>query len=146
MKLSQIAAASALAALVIAVPGSAAHLQNGRPLTATLDGASEAPGPGDEDGDGTLVARINVGQGQFCYTLMVSGIDPATAAHIHEAPAGSPGPVIIALSAPSSGSSSGCVSVSKEQLREILISPSDYYVNVHNAAFPGGALRGQLEK
>jgi hypothetical protein len=146
MKLSQFAAASALAALVVAVPATAAHLQNGRPLMATLDGASEVPGPGDEDGDGSLVARVNVGQGQFCYTLMVSGIDPATAAHIHEAPAGSAGGVVISLSAPSTGTSSGCVTISKDLAREIVASPSDYYVNVHNPAFPGGAVRGQLEK
>jgi hypothetical protein len=102
------------------------------------------PTPGDPDGSGTAVIRVNPGQGEICYDLQVSGIDPATAAHIHEAPAGVAGPVVVSLEAPADGSSSACVAVPSEKAKDILKNSSDFYVNVHNAEFPGGALRGQL--
>jgi hypothetical protein len=89
---------------------------------------------------------VNPGQGVLCYELSVSGIAPATMAHIHEAPVGEAGPVRVDLRKPSDGSSSGCVEVGRTLAKEILQDPSDYYVNVHNAEFPGGALRGQLSK
>ncbi|SRR6266508_4825366 len=57
-------------------------------LSTTLLGANEVPGPGDPDGTGTAVLRLNAGQEQICYTLEVSRIAPATAAHIHVAPVG----------------------------------------------------------
>ncbi len=116
----------------------------GAQFTTTLDGASEVPVTGDPDGMGTATIRVNPGRAQICYTISVSGIAPATMAHIHEAPAGSPGPVVAGLSAPASGTSQGCVSVTRELAKEIIKNPSDYYVNVHNAEFPGGAVRGQL--
>ena len=115
-------------------------------LTATLMGANEVPGPGDPDGVGNATIKINYGQGRLCWSIHVSGITlPATAAHIHDAPAGVAGPVFIPLSAPTAkGASSGCSIVSQDLLKEILEDPSDYYVNVHNADYPAGALRGQL--
>ncbi len=42
--------------------------------------------------------------------------------------------------------SEGCVKVDRALALEILKRPADYYVNVHNAEFPGGAVRGQLAK
>lgn len=116
----------------------------GRPLSTELSGALERPVLGDPDGTGTARLRVNPGQGEICYELMVSGIAPALAAHIHEAPAGAAGPVVVPLAPPSDGSSDGCVSVTRELARDIIRDPADYYVNVHNQPFPGGALRGQL--
>ena len=118
--------------------------QGGRPLATTLTGEAEVPVPGDPDGTGTARLILNPGQEQICYELVVSGIAPATAAHIHEAPAGSAGDVVVGLAAPTDGSSSGCVHLDRAEILDILRSPEDYYVNVHNAEFPGGALRGQL--
>ena len=120
-----------------------AQENSGRRFTVTLEGEQEVA-PGDLDGTGTATLRINPGQGQLCYTIRVSGIAPARAAHIHEAPAGTNGPVIITLNAPTSGTSSGCVTVARQLALEIIRDPADYYVNVHNAEFPAGALRGQL--
>ena len=119
---------------------------DGRPLSAELTGAAEVPGPGDPDGSGTAMIRVNPGQSEICYDLEVEGIAPARAAHIHEAPAGQAGPVVVPLEAPTDGTSSACASVTRELALDILKSPEDYYVNVHNAEYPGGALRGQLSK
>ena len=80
-----------------------AQTNTGVRLTATLDGASEAPRPGDPDGTGTASVRINPGQKQLCYSITVRNIAPATMAHIHEAPAGSAGPVVRGLAAPTGG-------------------------------------------
>jgi hypothetical protein len=118
----------------------------GRKLQTSLTGAAEVPGPGDPDGTGTASVTVNPGQNRVCYELAVSNIDAANAAHIHEAAAGAAGPVVVGLTAPSDGDSSGCVDVTRELALEILKRPQDYYVNVHNAAFPAGAVRGQLAK
>lgn len=120
---------------------------SGRKFTTTLTGAAEIPGPGDPDGSGTAKIWLNRGQGEVCFELTVSGVDPITAAHIHAAPAGIAGPVVVPLNPPpTSGSSSGCVSADHDLINAIIQSPEQYYVNVHNAAFPAGALRGQLGK
>lgn len=118
----------------------------GRALETQLTGEAEAPGPGDPDGTGTARLTLNPGQGEICFELTVANIAPATAAHIHEAPAGSPGPVVVGLTAPTSGTSRGCRAVARDLILEILADPSAYYVNVHNAPFPAGAVRGQLSK
>src|SRR5215216_1263037 len=121
---------------------------NGLTFTTTLTGAAEVPGPGDPDGTGTATITLFPSTSMICWEIQVSGITlPASAAHIHEAPAGSPGDVVVTLSAPdATGFASGCRSVDREEIVEILQAPEEYYVNVHNADYPGGALRGQLSR
>jgi aldose sugar dehydrogenase len=111
-----------------------------------MSGEEEAPGPGDPDGSGMANITINLNKRQVCFALMVSDIGPATAAHIHIAPPGEPGPVVVPLNPPpTDGSSTGCANnVDRRLLRNILRNPGAYYVNVHNEEFPAGAIRGQL--
>lgn len=118
----------------------------GRTFSITLSGAQEVP-PADPDGSGTATITLNHGQGQVCWELTASNIASATAAHIHVAPVGVNGPVVVPLSPPTSGSSSGCVDgVNQDLIKAIIQNPEAYYVNVHNAEYPGGAIRGQLSK
>jgi hypothetical protein len=120
----------------------------GRPFTTDLTGAAEVPGPGDPDGSGTARVWINPGLGEVCFSLEVEGLLlPATGAHIHAAPSGVAGGVVVPLMAPdASGTSSGCVSASRTLLVAILEDPSAYYVNVHTTEHPAGAVRGQLSR
>jgi len=125
----------------------------GRQFTTTMTGAAEVnaqgvPNQGDPDGSGTATITLNYGQGTICWELSVSGITlPAFAAHIHEAPVTAPGPIVVPLSAPdASGFASGCAAVDRDQIKDIIQHPEEYYVNVHNADFPSGAIRGQLSK
>jgi hypothetical protein len=118
----------------------------GRPLTTTMTGAAEVPGPGDPDGNGTAELTLNRGQSEVCFRLTVSGIAPASAAHIHRGAPTEAGPVVIPLAPPTTGSSEACVSAAQELIQAIIQNPENYYVNVHNAPFPGGAVRGQLSK
>jgi hypothetical protein len=129
---------------VLALAGGA--MAGGRPISVELTGAAEAPGPGDPDGSGTASFTFNAGTGEVCFDYSVTGVMPLAAAHIHVAPAGSPGPVVIPMPPTSPTGGSGCVTADRDLIVAILMDPSAYYFNVHNAEFPAGALRGQLTR
>jgi hypothetical protein len=133
-------------ALTSALLLAGAATAGGRPISINLTGAAEAPVPGDPDGSGSASFTFNPGQGEVCYDFSVTGVDPLRAAHIHVAPAGSAGPVVIPTPPTSDTGGSGCVTADRELIRAILVDPSAYYFNVHNDPFPGGALRGQLTR
>lgn len=116
----------------------------GEEYRATLTGAAEVPGPGDTDGRGTAEVTVDPATPQVCYDVEVSAIDTATMAHIHRGAAGSAGPPVVTLETPADGSSEGCIGVTRELATEIIANPANFYVNVHNAAHPAGAVRGQL--
>ena len=132
--------------------GGAGAAHGGALTTGTFDGRSEVASDatnrkivGDPNGRGEAYV-FSTGGGVICYVLETDKIAPATAAHIHEAAAGSNGPVVVTLSAPTNGSSAGCIDTGDADLAAAitLVEPSNYYVNVHNADYPGGAVRAQL--
>ncbi len=150
--------AATLAALVL---GSALAAGGGRTISVPMTGAQE-PGGGDPDAMGTATFNINVGHETLCYTLSWTGIggtdaDPTNDAiwggHIHQAPAGVAGGIAIHLfgapmEAPtaygSTATVSDCVTVPREELVDLFADLENYYINIHNDEFPGGAIRGQL--
>jgi hypothetical protein len=134
---------AAVVAVLVASPAVSKSENGATVFQVTLTGAAEVAA-GDPDGTGRATIRINPRRGELCYQLRVSGIEPATAAHVHDAPPKVAGPVVAPLQAPTSGSSKGCVTISKTLAQEIISDPGEYYVNVHNDPYPGGALRGQL--
>lgn len=135
------ALAAALALAACAAPGEVQNMV----LRSTLTGHQAVPGPGDLDGTGTALVRVDAVTGRICWELNARGIDPATAAHIHRGAAGSVGPPVVPLVAPGpSEHSQGCADVPRELATEMALRPYLFYVNVHNAAFPASAIRGQL--
>jgi hypothetical protein len=133
-----------VAAVIIgsAAPASADHSH--RALATIMTGGQEFPGPGDPDGVGLAGFVISVERGRICYALAVKRIDPATVAHIHPGAAGTAAPPVVDLVPPTRGFSAACATVDPALAADIAHRPDQYYVNVHNAAFPGGAIRGQL--
>lgn len=117
---------------------------------AVMAGGNETPAA-DPDGQG--VASVMLGaSGQICFSLLVRNIDNPTVAHIHEAAPGVAGPARIALTPVpvngALGASAGCFTLTGATnlaiLNRLRFTPATFYINVHNAAFPGGAIRGQL--
>lgn len=112
-------------------------------LTATLSGDVEVPGPGAMDGSGTAEVVLDQSEGSVCFEIDVENVAEPQAAHIHRGAADESGPPVVDFNVGENGLS-GCVDTDETTMAEILASPSDYYVNVHNEEFPGGAVRGQL--
>jgi hypothetical protein len=134
---------AAVGVLLACVVSASADI-TGRPFTVDLTGAAEVntdgvPNQGDPDGTGTATLSINPGTGEVCWTIEVARVEPIAAAHIHEAPSTAPGPIVVHLDP-----DSGCTVIDRDLALAIIRDPGSYYVNVHNAAYPAGALRGQL--
>lgn len=118
-----------------------ASTTSGTTLVATL-----TPEGANTSGSGTALLQLNPEQQTLCFALHVTGITlPATAAHVHRGAAGTNGPIVVHLAAPNAqGVSTGCTHVSSAVMSSLTQHPADYYVNVHNAPYPEGAVRGQL--
>jgi hypothetical protein len=110
-------------------------------LEAKLSGRAEVPrgAPAGKGGvDLTLSGR------RLCWDFTISGIDKPLVAHIHRAPAGMSGPIIVPLGR--RYTQQGCTSTSAAVSKAIVTKPGGFYVNVHTARFPTGAIRGQLAR
>ena len=147
---SPVAALATALAVMLAVAGVAVADDGGRPLFTTLTGAEEAPNAGDANASGQAALRLNQGQNEVCFDISWADVDGTVfAGHIHVAPAGEPGPIVVTLFTgmfTGTNSVSGCaVDVDAELIKAIRQDPTAYYVNVHSRPnFPGGAVRGQL--
>ena len=109
-----------------------------------LTGGQETAG-GDRNGRGSFSGHFK--GDTLCYGLTVSNIGKPLAPHIHKAPRGEDGDVVVTLKHPRSGNpgaSSQCVPVDPAVADDIRANPKGFYVNVHNEAFPNGAVRGQI--
>jgi len=121
-----------------------------------LSPAEQVPPVTDTTAMGTARLRINTTTQVLCSTIVVTKeADDGTfagspGAHIHEAPRGANGPIVLPLPTPSDldptvGTSGGCVEANGLlDLAELVEAPEDYYVNVHTTEYPAGLVRGQL--
>lgn len=109
-----------------------------------LSGEAEVPGPGAE-GSGTAFVVVNPNAQEICYALDLNGIQPPTAAHIHEGAIDEAGGPVVDFDLANRGFG-GCVTdVDADLSQRIADDPANFYVNVHNEEYPQGALRGQLD-
>ncbi|GAA1802179.1 CHRD domain-containing protein [Agromyces neolithicus] len=135
-------ALAAAAAFTFAGSG-AANAAPAIPLTIGQETPKPDAGPGAR---GSFSYEIGVGE--LCYTLDVTGLStPAAAAHVHLAPRNVAGPVVIPLVIVNATSFSvdTCVPADQAVLDAIEENPNAYYVNVHNSQNPPGEIRGQLK-
>jgi hypothetical protein len=114
-------------------------------LAAHMEGAQEVP-PVPTPGRGTFHGE-RIAPDHLHYTYSWSNLlGNANAAHIHKAPPGMNGPIVIPLATPSgqSGSREDEAMADPALLDDICANPGEYYVNVHTDLYPGGEIRGQL--
>lgn len=118
-------------------------------LTAEITASQEVPAT-TSPAIGEAVMRYDMDSNTFDLEVRIRGMtDPITASHIHEADTGASGAPVVGLGTEADFKRSG------ERLR-LQVKDRTYsgdvgtlltggaYLNFHTAAFPGGAIRGQL--
>lgn len=127
----------AAAAVLVAGP---AHAEINS-FIAILTGANEVPAGGATDGVGIASVVIDDVANTVSWSIISNNIAlPLTLAHIHAGAAGVSGPVIVDFS----GQLSGALLFDADLASITPANAANFYVNLHNAAYPGGAIRGQL--
>ncbi|HEY1370256.1 MAG TPA: CHRD domain-containing protein [Gaiellaceae bacterium] len=138
--------AGALVAVLAVSPASAQV--GGCTLATALKPANEVPLSNGMD-FGAAVVHINGGTVRFAVFIANISHETFVAGHIHLAPVGVAGPIVVPLFAspgvmPFIFTQSGTVSIDPALGAAICANPSAYYVNYHTTAHPSGTTRGQL--
>jgi hypothetical protein len=118
------------------------------PVTGTFSGTQEVPANAST-ATGSVVGNFDQRSGLLGIKITYSGLTAnATAAHIHRAPIGVNGGVIIDFNplgftfGARSGTFSKIILLNTTQAADLLA--GNLYVNIHNPSFPGGEIRAQL--
>jgi CHRD domain len=146
-----------VATYAVAVPTAAAtQAKNGKGvmcvLHAKLSAKNETTGSTSTAKGHTQIKVRNDGTIEFKTQINNKNHETFSAGHIHQAPVGVAGPIVVPLFvAPSPPTSArhikqrGVATPNAGTTGANLCqNPSAYYVNYHTTAFPGGAIRGQL--
>jgi hypothetical protein len=146
----------AAACAIVALTASGAPAKNGNGvmcvLHARLTAQSETTGStSTAKGHTQIKVRAN-GTIEFKTHILNKNGETFVAGHIHQAPVGVPGAIVVPLFvAPTPATSARHIKQSGVATPNagttgaaLCASPSAYYVNYHTTAFPGGAIRGQL--
>lgn len=137
----------AVIGLVVSLLGLVAVLAASAATSATkfeiaLKGSNESPAA-PASNRGKVELTLNARTGKVCWEFKLARIDgKPNQAHIHKARRGVSGNVVVPLGA--GYKRQGCTTASKTLVKSILRNPAGFYVNVHNAKHPLGAMRGQL--
>jgi PBP1b-binding outer membrane lipoprotein LpoB len=137
-------------------------------FTATLSPTNEVPPVSNAESSGSGNATItfnvtrdaagNVTSGTVTFVVTLQAFPantPINIAHIHSAPAGSNGGIVINTTLSAAGDAvvlangsgtftKGGVTADPAVINAILNNPAGYYFNVHSTLNPGGVARGQL--
>ena len=131
--------AGGLSAIALVGPGVAAPAGNAVVLTAKLSGRY-LHNPG---GSGT--ARLTFTGNRVCWQFTYKGIGKRLESGIHKAPpppAGQRKHSVLPFTAHTTRH--GCVTALSAAVEAVLANPGAYYVDIHTAAYPKGAIGGRL--
>ena len=145
MRTSRLGAAAAAAAALLLLGAGPAQAEEVM-LSGSGSGAEEVPDAGENGATITGELTVDTDTGVITYTVSVAGnSEDVAAAHIHEAPKGTAGPVVVPLDAAAvMAGRQATATVDPAVAAKIAASPENFYLNAHSASFPGGFARGQL--
>jgi hypothetical protein len=147
--------------IILAVGASSAYASPKRVFVAPLSGAEEVtPVEVETMARGQAFFQVNQDETELSYRLNVANIENVIAAHIHLAPAGVNGPVVVFLYGPEpiNGLFSGVLAegtitaadlvgpLAGSSLSDLIdeLRDGNAYVNVHTAQYLAGEIRGQI--
>lgn len=148
--------ALALIVPIVALAPAAAQTTGGEVFVATLSGDAQVPTAVDTDGQGIAAFSVSDDGSSMDYVLITYGLEAVTQAHIHIGAANVNGAVAVTLldfnaegitfdGQLATGTITGA-DVTGMTLAELIaaMSAGNTYVNVHNAAYAAGVVRGQI--
>jgi hypothetical protein len=152
--------AAAALVLLLAVGFATVSAQGSRRFSAQLTGSQEIQDPDVvTDATGQAEFRVRSQGSELTFTISVSGLENVQAAHLHLAPAGQNGMIVVGLFASDKPGPVDGVLAEGTITEADLVGPlagqplsalvdeiraRHIYVNVHTEAYPAGEIRGQL--